>query len=204
MTLYYVLRQHYRQHWLQLKCYLLFALLLLPLLVATALVQKYSSAWHQGMLLFTGWFIWTFIEYIMHRFWCHRKDADPANKLVHAHHHHHTHPTEIKVTVVQRLLMLLILVALSAISYYLQNYFTLFTGLCFGIAGYFTMHKVLHQPWAAKVFRRLFRYHIYHHCKYPNTCFGISVPWWDDVFRSIPKNPNISDRIIRFYLGHEH
>jgi hypothetical protein len=201
MSLYYILKQQYRHQWQQLKCLAVFSSLLLPAAAITLYVKDYSMLLFQVLLLLTGWFTWTFTEYILHRFWMHRKSGGEGNKLVQGHHHHHTHPTEIKVTVWQRVLMLAVLAALSIISYYLQNYFTFFTGLCFGVAGYFTMHKIIHQPWAARVFHRLFRYHIYHHCKYPNTCFGISVPWWDDLFQSVPPDPKVTDRIVAFYLG---
>lgn len=204
MSPYYVVRQHYQHHLQQLKCIAVFMSLLLPLLVAIHYCKSYSTWLFQALLLLTGWLCWTFIEYILHRFWMHRKGASEESRLVQSHHHHHTHPTEIRVTFLHRLLMLVILAVLSWVALYLQNYFTFFTGLCFGVAGYITMHKVIHQAWAAKVFRRLFRYHIYHHCKYPNTCFGISVPWWDDLFHSVPKNPQITDRIVAFYLGHQH
>ncbi len=201
MSPYYILGQRYHHFWQQLKCLSVFCTLLLPLLISTSLLKSYSALLFQALLLVAGWLTWTFTEYILHRFWMHRKGAATASQMVQAHNHHHSHPTEIKVTAAQRLLMLVLLVLLSAISYNLQNYFTFFTGFCFGMVGYYTMHKIIHQAWAARVFPRLFRYHIYHHCKYPNSCFGISVPWWDDVFHSVPKNPQITDRIVAFYLG---
>ncbi|MGV3657396.1 MAG: sterol desaturase family protein [Chitinophagaceae bacterium] len=204
MSPYYILRQQYQYYWQQLKCVAVFCMLLLPLLASALLLQSYSALLFQALLLLAGWLTWTFAEYILHRFWMHRKAAAAASQMVQSHNHHHSHPTEIKVTATQRLLMLALLVLLSAISYYLQNYFTFFTGFCFGVVGYYTMHKIIHQAWAARVFPRLFRYHIYHHCKYPNSCFGISVPWWDDVFHSVPKNPQITDRIVAFYLGGHH
>lgn len=202
MTTYYIMQQQLRHHLQQIKCFGVFAALILPVIIFIVYIRSYSEALFHAGLLLAGWATWTFIEYILHRFWMHRKGADAASPLVQMHHHHHTHPTEIKVTPLQRVLMGVLLAALSIISIYLQNYFTFFTGLCFGVVGYFTMHKVIHQPWAGKVFRRLFRYHIYHHCKYPNTCFGISVPWWDDLFKSVPrKEASISPRIIAFYLN---
>lgn len=203
MTRYYTLRQLYGHHLQQLKCIAVFCCLVVPLFLFIVWIRWYSEAFFQVSLLLTGWLTWTFIEYILHRFYMHRKDSEATNALMQIHHHHHTHPTEIKVTGLQRLLMGIILIILVFCSYYWQNYFTLLTGFCFGIVGYFTMHKVIHQAWAAKVFRRLFRYHIYHHCKYPNTCFGISLPWWDDLFCTVPVNPQITDRIVAFYLrGH--
>ena len=63
------------------------------------------------------------------------------------------------------------------------------------------MHQFIHLKLAQKIFRKLVRYHIYHHCKYPNSCFGISVPWWDDLFNTVPPAPKITQRIIDFYFN---
>ena len=120
--------------------------------------------------------------------------------MAQTHHHHHTHPTEIVVTNIQRLIMVVVVVILLVVARRLDDYFTAVVGLFFGIAGYFMMHQFLHLKVSQKVFKKLVRYHIYHHCKYPNTCFGISVPWWDDIFKTVPTAPKLTPRIIDFYF----
>jgi sterol desaturase/sphingolipid hydroxylase (fatty acid hydroxylase superfamily) len=121
--------------------------------------------------------------------------------LAKTHHHHHTHPTELAVTDLHRIAIVPVLAALVAIAVLLNNYFTPIVGFCFGIEGYFLMHRMLHVKTGQRMFKKLVRYHMYHHCKYPQTCFGISVPWWDDVFKTVPSTPKLTQRIIDFYFN---
>jgi sterol desaturase/sphingolipid hydroxylase (fatty acid hydroxylase superfamily) len=103
-------------------------------------------------------------------------------------------------------MLLTVVMLVLAAGIFFNNYLTMLAGMGWGLSVYLIMHRILHQKWSMKVFKRLSRYHIFHHCKFPNTCFGISVPWWDDFFRTIPpKQVKISPRIIAFYFAdHAH
>jgi hypothetical protein len=202
MYLYYFMLGRYQHHYQQAKCILVFLCLLLPFIATSLLLRSYSLWLFQIVLFLGGWISWTFAEYILHRFWMHRKHSDSA--MAKTHHHHHSHPTEIVVSDVQRAVMFCSLLAIGSLALYLKNYFTYAAGIYSGMVGYFLMHKLLHMKLAQRLFKRLFRYHIYHHCKYHNTCFGISVPWWDDLFGTVPKDPMISQRIIDFYFNESH
>jgi hypothetical protein len=202
MYLYYFMLGRYRHHYQQMKCILVFLCLLLPFFLVSLLIRSYSLWLYQITLFLGGWVTWTFAEYILHRFWMHRRHSDSA--MAKTHHHHHSHPTEIVVSDLQRAIMFCLFLAICSLALYLKNYFTYAAGLYSGMAGYFFMHKLLHMKIAQRVFKRLFRYHIYHHCKYHNTCFGISVPWWDDLFGTVPRNPVISQRVIDFYFNESH
>jgi hypothetical protein len=199
MYLYYFLQKSYRRNYQQLKCTVKFTGMLLPVLIVAVLVRQNSLPAFHAVLFVSGWCTWTFVEYILHRFWMHNKNSGSA--MAQTHHHHHTHPTELVVTNFHRAVMMMLLIVLVFIAGYLNDYFTFLVGLCFGVEGYFVMHHLLHLKFTQKVFRRLVRYHIYHHCKYPNTCFGISVPWWDDIFKTVPAEPKISQRVINFYFN---
>jgi sterol desaturase/sphingolipid hydroxylase (fatty acid hydroxylase superfamily) len=66
------------------------------------------------------------------------------------------------------------------------------------------MHFLLHQKAAQNFFKKLVKYHIYHHCKYHDKCYGVSVTWWDDLFGTVPgKSCSVSQRIINFYFNKE-
>lgn len=186
----------------QLKCILVFLGFLVPAFVWVAWMRVYSQPVFQVMLFSTGWFTWTFIEYIIHRFWMHKKQGNPMSGIAQTHHYHHTHPTEIRIAPRLQVFMGLLATVFCFIAAYLHNYFTYLTGICFGAFGYIFMHKILHTKWAGRIFKRLFRYHIYHHCKFPNTCFGISTTIWDDLYGTMPpKKAVISPRILAFYLN---
>lgn len=190
--------KQYRHSYQQAKCTGAFLLVLLPMLCVNFAVRQSSPITFHGMLFLEGWCTWTFLEYILHRFWMHDKNC--SSSMTQMHSRHHKHPTELVVTNFHRIAMIAILATLVLIGNYLNNYFTFFVGFCFGIETYFLVHRMIHLRIGQRIFKKLVRYHIYHHCKYTNTCFGVTVPWWDDIFKTVPKNPQITQRIIDFYF----
>ncbi|HEU0065039.1 MAG TPA: sterol desaturase family protein [Flavisolibacter sp.] len=199
MYFYYFIIRRYRHNYLQVNCIISFLCLLLPLLAIAEISRHFIAPIFHVLLFVGGWTTATFFEYIIHRFWMHSKST--TSHLTGRHHYHHSHPTEISITAFQRTAMFFAVVFVCCIALYLNNYFTYLAGFCFGGVGYFIMHKILHLDMAKRFLKKLLRYHIYHHCKYPDTCFGVSVPWWDDFFGTVPKNPKISQRIIDFYFN---
>lgn len=203
MYFYYFMLQRYKRNCQQAKCIGTFLVGALPVWALLLVVRHYSETAFQGLLFVLGWVTWTFAEYILHRFWMHRK-GHSKSRLAQSHQQHHTHPTEIMISTWHRLLMLAGVVVIIGFTYIIGDYFAGLAGLYTGIVGYFWVHKLLHQPIAKKLCGRMLRYHIYHHCKYPNTCFGISVTWWDDLFGTVPADPKIADRILAFYFDEHH
>lgn len=199
MYLYYFMMKRYRSIYLQVRGLSIFFATLFTALIGAVMARTYSSIVFHSLIFITGWYSWTFIEYVLHRFYMH--DKNPGSALAKTHHHHHTHPTELIITNFHRIAMVPVLAVLVVIAAALNNYFTFIVGCCFGIEGYIIIHRILHLKWGQKVFKKLIRYHIYHHCKYPHTCFGISVTWWDNIFKTIPDNPKITNRIIDFYFN---
>ena len=181
----------------RIKCVLCFTAVFVPSLFTTMFFD--TQFWIMQIFLFMlGWFSWTFIEYFAHRFWMHSLNKNTQSN----HLHHHSHPTEIKITSVQRILLLSLMAIFIYFSCILQNYFILFAGFFSGFAGYTFVHVMLHTRWCAKLFPRLCEFHIHHHCKYPDKCFGVTSTWWDYIFKTIPpKNVTITPRIKAFYFG---
>lgn len=193
------------KHYGQGICLVIFALLLTPAITIAVFLQRNNPVLFYLTLLSAGWFTWTFIEYSLHRFWTHDNEKLKKSLVVQRHQHHHTHPTDIKVTRKQRAMLIVFSCTLIMVSIYFNNYFTFFAGICVGINWFFLIHYFLHQTWAKKVFPRLLKFHIVHHCKYPNRCFCFSLTLWDDLFNTgIPPGTVISPRIIDFYFGTEH
>jgi hypothetical protein len=187
------------------KCMCIFIIIFLTsLLLSITLERNYHLLFHAG-LFFTGWLAWTFLEYMSHRYFMH-PHKDQKLWIDFNHTYHHTHPGEIKITSVQRFVLLSLCILLVTISIALNNYFTLAAGFFCGFPGYTFMHFLLHQKVMQPWFKKMITYHVYHHCKYPDRCFGISVTWWDDLLRtSPPQQGMISQRIIDFYFNeHTH
>ena len=185
-------------------CSCQFLFILTCLISLNTVLKSFSEALFYFFLFIIGFFIWTFFEYMFHRYWMH--DAKNKNRKKDFNHvHHHSHPTDIRISNLQRSLLGLVAIAVFIFSMYLQNYFILIAGFLCGFPVYTIMHFLLHQKSTQKIFKRLIEYHIYHHCKSPERCFGVSATWWDDIFRTTPKKTDpITQRIIDFYFEKEH
>jgi sterol desaturase/sphingolipid hydroxylase (fatty acid hydroxylase superfamily) len=191
-----------KRNFSELECYAVFLFLFSPVIyVSIRLEQEFRSVFHLCLFI-GGFFLFTFLEYIAHRFWMHGKEDKHPGKSLERHMHHHRHPTELKITSGFRAKLVVVNILLFLITTLLNNYFTLFTGLYTGFVYYCFLHVFLHQAWAKKVFPRLQVSHIHHHCKYPDHCFSTCVTWWDQLFNtSVPKEVKISGRIVAFYFG---
>lgn len=181
-------------------CIVVFTLVFATLLSVTVTLENYSHTLFQCLLLFAGWFAWTFFEYMTHRYLMHYKNTEKP-LLDFNHKHHHTHPTDIRVTALHRSMLLTGCILLIALSVWLNNYFTLAAGFLCGFPGYTLIHYLLHQKKMQPIFGKMIQYHIIHHCKKPDKCFGISVTWWDDILGTTPeKGYLVSQRIVDFYF----
>ncbi len=186
----------------ELQCHTIFLFLLSPVIYGVMQIENGNSTIFHVSLFFIGFITFTFLEYIAHRFWMYRKENKHPGKSLEQHMHHHRHPTELKITTTLRNQLLLANLLLVALAFWVNNYFTVFTGFYTGFVYYCFMHVFLHKPWAKKIFPQLQAAHIHHHCKYPDRCFSTCFTWWDKLYNtSVSKEVKISDRIVQFYFG---
>jgi sterol desaturase/sphingolipid hydroxylase (fatty acid hydroxylase superfamily) len=180
----------------------------IPALIPWGAVLFYSSLPDvlTKFFLFTkGWLAWTLIEYCMHRWSFHKpiprgmKDKDPFK-----HNYHHTHPDNIMLKRPLRILSVGVIIVGISTMFWGPILLTYFAGLLSGLASYILVHWFLHQHHASYLFPDLVKQHIWHHCKYPNKCFGITTIFWDKIFKSLPAEFKIiPENIIQFYYKHE-
>jgi len=188
----------------KVKSFLISLIVISPLLITAIILKVIQPLFSQLLLLFTGWLVWTFIEYFNHRFRMHGKSKKERVRGYEMHMNHHHHPTDIRITAVQRVLLLTGNIGLIVWCMVIPGWLILFTGLYWGFVFYGFMHVILHQRWSAKLFPKLQQFHIHHHCKYPNRCFGVSVTWWDMLLNTAPpKEASISPKIVEFYFGNK-
>jgi len=160
-------------------------------------VQKGVFPYFIPLGFLAGIFIWTFSEYMLHRFLFHHAAKSEKAKRVFFLFHgvHHAQP-QCKT----RLVMPPVVSIPMALIFY--GLFTLIIRQLIGapawvspmfsgfIAGYLTYdltHYATHHfsmRWG--VFKFLKRYHMQHHYKTPNQRFGVSSPLWDKVFGTYP------------------
>lgn len=184
------------------ECSRVFLLVLGLLLFAVKL--KYLHVWQvmYVYLFFLGWFAWTFAEYIFHRFAWHGKQGNTNSKKdIFNHSYHHQHPSELKMTKITRYFLVAVSLILIFLSIWIHTYLTTLVGFFCGFTAYNFMHLLLHKKFTQRLFPKKVRYHIYHHCKHPDKCFGVSITLWDDLFGTVPTKKEISPKVIDFYFG---
>jgi sterol desaturase/sphingolipid hydroxylase (fatty acid hydroxylase superfamily) len=145
---------------------------------------------HWWMFL-VGFFSWTLLEYVMHRFAFHfPAKSDGAKKATYALHliHHHFpndqdrlfQPPAINVGLAVFFLGLFYLI-LGKLA------FIFIPGLIAGYITYSSIHYSIHRfkpPF--KFLQVIWRHHTLHHYRFPNKAFGVSSPFWDYIFGTMP------------------
>ncbi|BCX02469.1 MAG: hypothetical protein KatS3mg053_0407 [Candidatus Roseilinea sp.] len=156
-----------------------------------------SPFWYVAAFLFGVVLLWTFLEYVVHRFVFH---FHPRNRtqwqlifLFHGVHHYQPH-------IKTRLVMPPAVSIPGAILFYLVFYLVLdvtlglpflvapmFAGTVLGYVGYDMIHYATHHlPAKGSVMKFLKRHHMEHHYKTPDARFGVSTSLWDQVFHTEP------------------
>ena len=139
------------------------------------------------LIYISGIFIWTLIEYILHRFAFHYHPETEKGKRINyvLHGNHHEYPRD-----KERLFMpaapSLIIALMFFFLFFLimgKNVFAFFPGFMLGYLIYGTMHFAIHA-WNPpfKWMKGLWRNHHLHHYKHSNMGFGVSSTFWDHVF----------------------
>jgi sterol desaturase/sphingolipid hydroxylase (fatty acid hydroxylase superfamily) len=143
-----------------------------------------------------GVLLWSFAEYMLHRFVFHFKPRNPAQEkaifLFHGVHHYQPQdktrlvmPPVVSIPLAFIFYGLFTLVfGLLGITHWIAPAFAGF------IAGYLfydlTHYATHHFPMRRGMWKYLKRYHMQHHYKTPDERFGVSSPLWDMVFGTKP------------------
>jgi sterol desaturase/sphingolipid hydroxylase (fatty acid hydroxylase superfamily) len=166
-------------------------------LVRSGLRRDLADLAHLGgagivAMFLAGIFVWTFAEYVLHRWVFHWTNDTPWGKRVHflLHGVHHDFPND-----KDRLVMPLPTSVPLAILFY--SLFTLTLGRAIGepffsgfVIGYLfydgTHYFVHHFTPRSRWGKFLRRHHMTHHFADHRGGFGVSSPLWDHVFRTLP------------------
>jgi Fatty acid hydroxylase superfamily len=201
MNFYQFLIGKYTQFTSQVKC-ISFYLAIMTIYLGFVWLSHGNDWLFASLLFFGGWISFTFLEYILHRFWMHDTPIEMARPVAEYHMLHHRQPTEMDIKRLHRILVWVLVAVLLSISIWFSLYLMPVAGFVFGFSCYTAMHWVLHQSWSVKLVPRLHRFHLYHHCKYPNACYGVTVDWWDLIFKTTPPDePVLLKRVTDFYFG---
>ena len=144
-----------------------------------------------GTLFVSGFLIFTFIEYLVHRYAFHMDtDTELKQKIQYSLHGvHHEYPKDKgRLAMPPIVSVLLALGLLYAFHLVIGEYtYAFLPGFVMGYASYLFVHFIVHayQP-PKNSFKILWVNHGIHHYKDNNKAFGVSSPLWDIVFGTMP------------------
>jgi len=138
-----------------------------------------------------GLFIWTLVEYLMHRFLFHYMPPDkPWAQRLHFIFHgvHHDYPSDAKRLVLPPSVS----IPLATIFYLLFNailpanyIFGFFPAFLLGYLFYDESHYAIHHfNFKGNIWKKIKQHHMLHHYQDPGKGYGVSSPLWDKIFRS--------------------
>ncbi|WP_303309929.1 sterol desaturase family protein [Hymenobacter sp. BT730] len=171
----------------------------LSIFFAVAAVSLYYSL-SQGLLtglsamglFLMGWFLFTFVEYLMHRFVYHMDTNTPGKaKFQYTMHGvHHEYPKD-----KTRLAMPPILtVFVASLLFFIFRFvfgnagFGILAGFVFGYALYLFVHYAIHVYAPPKNFLKVWwHHHAQHHYRQDEIAFGVSTTIWDHIIGTMPE-----------------
>ena len=164
-------------------------------LIVYAALKVHGQAFPAFILpgFLAGLILWTFAEYILHRFLFHHKPTSPRQERIFFLFHgiHHAQP-QVKTRLVMPFPVSIPMAALFFGMFYLilgvvlkspQWVAPLMSGFLVGYLAYDLTHYATHHfPMRSGYAKYIKRYHMQHHYKDSATRFGVSSPMWDWVF----------------------
>lgn len=146
------------------------------------------AAWELAVFFAAGLFLWTFIEYVLHRYAFHWVPRSKRLREMQLHIDHHAHPedphngvTPLSFSVPVTLSIWLVLVAATG-SW--ERGSVMCTGTVLGYLVYELVHFSTHFSRLERQPFRYWREHHFAHHKRATICYGFTTPLWDIVFRT--------------------
>ena len=152
----------------------------------------YQSSVYLIILSFlAGILSWSFIEYLMHRFFFHViLDSKLLRKIYYALHGvHHDYPLDEKRTLMPPLPGLIFALIYLGIFYLILGHIAFYFvgGVAIGYLTYSSLHHAIHLYKAPKILQKLWTHHLLHHYQEPDKAFGVTSTLWDRIFMTMPK-----------------
>jgi 4-hydroxysphinganine ceramide fatty acyl 2-hydroxylase len=143
-------------------------------------------------LFLLGALIWTFVEYIIHRYVFHYEPKTVRGKQLHyiIHGVHHDYPNDARRLVMPPSISIPLAILFWALFAITLGRFApaVSAGFGFGYVCYDSIHYAIHHfEMKRGVSRWLKQYHLQHHYKDDHVGYGISSPLWDYIFRTTRK-----------------
>lgn len=145
-----------------------------------------------ALLFFLGFLTLTLLEYLAHRYLFH---MEPSNKIkakvqytVHGVHHEYPKDKE-RLAMPPLLALVYVAIIFFVVKYFLGDYVYAFApGMLMGYTAYLLVHYAVHAYQPPKNFLKvLWIHHAIHHYKDSERAYGVSSPFWDWVFGTMPR-----------------
>lgn len=140
------------------------------------------------LLILLGLFVWTFVEYVMHRFIFHYDPKSNLGKRLHwlMHGVHHDYPQDANRLVLPPGISLPLATAFFFLFYLLipqPELYLFFASFLLGYLIYDIGHYAMHHfSFKSNIFKKVKLHHMKHHYVEPHKGYGVSNPLWDIVF----------------------
>ncbi|GAB2280864.1 cytochrome P450 [Dionaea muscipula] len=157
-------------------------------------VERGLSSDQTMLAVVCGIFIWTLLEYIIHRFIFHVKTTSYWGNTFHyfVHGFHHKHPMDSLRLVFPPALTAIAATPLWSMTYLLTTPTiapALFGGGLLGYVMYDITHYYLHHGQAVnKSTQKMKKYHLNHHFKEQEMGYGVTSSFWDHIFGTFPQS----------------
>jgi sterol desaturase/sphingolipid hydroxylase (fatty acid hydroxylase superfamily) len=139
-----------------------------------------------------GMFLFTLVEYFIHRFVFHFEARTPAGEQIKYHIHgvHHEYPRDKDRLVMPPVMSMVISGGFLALFRWIfgDTGWLFFGGFVAGYSNYLMVHYAVHA-WRppSNFLRVLWQHHALHHYSDPEGAFAVSFPLWDRVFGTLPE-----------------
>lgn len=169
----------------------IFVIYSLSLLVYSIYTVKTLTTGQTILFFFVGIFVFTFVEYIMHRYLFHIDTSTPRKEKFQytLHGVHHEYPKDKERLAMPPVMSITISTLLLFIFklFIGDIVFAFLPGFLVGYSGYLVMHYIQHIFKAPKgYFKAWWVNHSIHHYKDQTKAYGVTSPFWDHVFGTMP------------------
>ncbi|MBP8822647.1 MAG: sterol desaturase family protein [Flavobacteriales bacterium] len=158
-------------------------------------MARLGISWRTSVTYFLGGMVlFTLVEYLMHRFLYHIPAATPGRRrfqyVIHGIHHEHPRDKQrLAMPPVVSLVLATLFIALFRLTIGPHGY-AFGGGFLFGYSTYLLAHYAVHIFKQPKNFLgAIWKHHNLHHYVGDDGAFGVSSPFWDYIFGTMPTDP---------------
>jgi len=158
-------------------------------------IAQLGVSWTSAVLFFfLGALFFTLIEYLMHLFFYHvPADTEKKRKFQYTIHGvHHDHPRDKSRLALPPILSIVLAILFISLYRLIMGDvgYAFGGGFLFGYSTYLAAHYAIHMYKPPKNFLSIiWKHHNLHHFVGDDGAFGVSSPFWDYVFGTMPSDP---------------